>query len=93
MFFGTEYEDECWCGDGDTDVEKNGGPAIATCDSACKGDATEMCGGFDAISAYEINDVAVVIGEKYTQARNVKSPLKKVVTNCKCPNECILNNV
>lgn len=68
-YFGTQFEHECWCGDASTDVEKNGA-AITTCNKACRGDANEICGGRDAISAYQINDVAVVIGENYNEHEN-----------------------
>ncbi|CAM9165509.1 unnamed protein product [Scytosiphon promiscuus] len=50
-FFGTQYGVECWCGDASTDFEANGG---AVCDYDCAGDASEACGGFEAISVYEL---------------------------------------
>ncbi|CAM9135257.1 unnamed protein product, partial [Hapterophycus canaliculatus] len=50
-FFGTQYGVECWCGDAFTDYDANG---EAICDYECAGDTSETCGGFEAISVYEL---------------------------------------
>jgi hypothetical protein len=50
-FAGVEYAAECFC---DNSI-KNGGPAPdgdANCNMACKGDATETCGGSNRLNLY-----------------------------------------
>ncbi|KAI1169114.1 hypothetical protein F5B18DRAFT_9053 [Nemania serpens] len=51
-YFGTEYGDECYCGD-----EFGEGSVTAPssqCGMACSGDATELCGAGDRLSVYEL---------------------------------------
>eukprot|EP00904_Undaria_pinnatifida_P003872 jgi/Undpi1/13486/HiC_scaffold_8.g03145.m1 len=48
-YYGTQYGEECWCGDDDTDYDVNG---VATCDFACVGNSDEICGGRNAMSVY-----------------------------------------
>ncbi|CAN0429880.1 unnamed protein product, partial [Hapterophycus canaliculatus] len=42
---------QCWCGDASIDYEFHG---EADCDYECSGDATQTCGGFEAVSVYEV---------------------------------------
>lgn len=76
VFFGTQYRVECWCGDENTNVELNGGPAIAVCDDQCAGNTEQICGGTDALSAYEIHEPpvadGVVIGETFLRHQHVE---------------------
>ncbi|CAN0515420.1 unnamed protein product, partial [Ectocarpus sp. 12 AP-2014] len=46
-YYGTQYGRECWCGNNaDYDVYGE-----ATCDMACAGDGTDICGGFVTMSS------------------------------------------
>eukprot|EP00903_Cladosiphon_okamuranus_P011441 g10779.t1 len=58
-FFGTQYRDECWCTQENEDFEEHGAIDIAVCDMQCDGDADQICGGYDALSAYEIHESPV----------------------------------
>ena len=42
---------KCWCGD-DSDYDRHG---TAVCDMDCTGDASETCGGRNAMSVYDIS--------------------------------------
>ncbi|OIW26625.1 WSC-domain-containing protein [Coniochaeta ligniaria NRRL 30616] len=50
-FYGVEYGRECWC---DDVIESTAflSPDASVCDMACKGDATETCGGSSTINIY-----------------------------------------
>lgn len=50
-FWGVEYGRECWC---DDVIESTAfvSPDPSVCDMACKGDATETCGGSSTINIY-----------------------------------------
>ncbi|CAM9766583.1 unnamed protein product [Scytosiphon promiscuus] len=48
-FYGTQYGNECWCGDASSDYDKYG---ETVCDIECAGDPLQVCGGFDAVSVY-----------------------------------------
>ncbi|CAN0452164.1 unnamed protein product [Pylaiella littoralis] len=50
VFFGTEYSNECWCSTTFSEPTADG-----VCDYECAGNPSEICGGYDAISAYSIN--------------------------------------
>ncbi|CAN0382047.1 unnamed protein product [Pylaiella littoralis] len=58
-FFGTQFGEECWCGEETAQAifEANG---AASCTINCTGDSTEKCGGDDAISVYSSDDVVEV---------------------------------
>eukprot|EP00903_Cladosiphon_okamuranus_P005860 g5798.t1 len=57
--FGTQWGRQCWCTNDPHEVSINQFSDIyIPCNYVCKGDATEICGGFDAMSVYEINDMA-----------------------------------
>lgn len=43
---------QCWCGDVSIDYESHG--EVDYCDFACTGESTQMCGGFEAMSVYEV---------------------------------------
>ncbi|CAN0148389.1 unnamed protein product, partial [Ectocarpus sp. 12 AP-2014] len=45
-YYGTQYGRECWCGN-NADYVVYG---EASCDMACAGDATDICGGVNAMS-------------------------------------------
>ncbi|CAN0056146.1 unnamed protein product [Ectocarpus sp. 6 AP-2014] len=45
----SDHTCECWCGD-NADYDANG---EGVCDMACSGDASQICGGFYAMSVYE----------------------------------------
>jgi len=62
-YFGAEYAQECWYGDA-----IGGGNAktqTSACDMACKGNASEYCGGPNALSMYQLT-----AGTKLRFARN-----------------------
>ncbi|KAH7025074.1 uncharacterized protein B0I36DRAFT_353239 [Microdochium trichocladiopsis] len=51
---GTEYSNQCFCGD----AIKNGGTAAANaCVMKCSGNSTEICGGADRLSVYSFKGV------------------------------------
>ncbi|KAK3339956.1 WSC domain-containing protein [Lasiosphaeria hispida] len=51
VLFGTEYGDECFCGNV---IEKSANEAnIGECDFPCVGNPAEKCGGSDRLSLYE----------------------------------------
>eukprot|EP00903_Cladosiphon_okamuranus_P006181 g6078.t1 len=51
-FFGTQYSDECWCtSEASPDFDGRG---AGVCDFPCTGDSGQDCGGYDAISVYEL---------------------------------------
>eukprot|EP00903_Cladosiphon_okamuranus_P020283 g18613.t1 len=54
--FGTQYGEECWCVY-DPDVERINqfNDVDLPCNYQCTGDATETCGGWNAMTVYEIN--------------------------------------
>lgn len=52
-YAGTQYGNECWCGDVGTDYDALGS---ATCDVPCSGDATKFCGGSFALTVYELGE-------------------------------------
>ncbi|CAM9763241.1 unnamed protein product, partial [Sphacelaria rigidula] len=52
-FFGTEFGTECFCGVTSDDPDRLGD---ATCNMDCSGDASETCGGRNAISVYEFTN-------------------------------------
>ncbi|CAN0251738.1 unnamed protein product, partial [Ectocarpus fasciculatus] len=47
--FGTQYGKECWCTGSLGTTESS-----TACDFPCAGDADEICGGYDALTLYEI---------------------------------------
>lgn len=49
-YFGTEYAGECYCSRSSDNL--NSLNVATNCDMPCTGNATEMCGGHDAISVY-----------------------------------------
>ncbi|CAM9785404.1 unnamed protein product [Sphacelaria rigidula] len=51
-FFGTQYGQECWCGDASTDYDKNG--VSEGCTFECPGNSADICGGRWAASVYEL---------------------------------------
>ncbi|CAN0558816.1 unnamed protein product, partial [Laminaria digitata] len=53
-YFGTEYGQECFCGADSDDPSRLG---EASCTFPCGGDASQTCGGFNAISVYQYNIV------------------------------------
>ncbi|CAM9721650.1 unnamed protein product, partial [Sphacelaria rigidula] len=55
-YFGTEFGTECFCG-ADTDTPEEAAEAT-NCDVPCAGDATENCGGKNAVSLYEFGGVS-----------------------------------
>ncbi|KAF8258450.1 WSC domain-containing protein [Lactarius quietus] len=47
---GLEYAQECWCGN---EINSPGAPiSQSSCNKACTGDNTEVCGGSDALQLY-----------------------------------------
>ncbi|EXJ93880.1 hypothetical protein A1O1_02273 [Capronia coronata CBS 617.96] len=50
-YFGIEYAQECWTGN--TLASSSAILADSTCSMACKGDATEMCGGNNALTLFQ----------------------------------------
>ncbi|CAM9507519.1 unnamed protein product [Ectocarpus fasciculatus] len=48
-YYGTQYSQECWCGDND-DYDANG---FGVCDTSCSGNSDETCGGTYAMSVYQ----------------------------------------
>ncbi|CAM9947269.1 unnamed protein product, partial [Sphacelaria rigidula] len=52
-YFGTQFGKECFCGPSSDDPSRLGD---ATCNMECSGDASETCGGRNAISVYEFTD-------------------------------------
>ncbi|CAM9875999.1 unnamed protein product [Ectocarpus sp. 8 AP-2014] len=47
-YYGTQFGRECWCGNNAAyDIYGE-----ATCEKACTGDASDVCGGNDAMSVY-----------------------------------------
>eukprot|EP00903_Cladosiphon_okamuranus_P005862 g5799.t2 len=57
--FGTQFGSECWCTfDPELKSITQFSDVDLTCNRNCKGDATETCGGFDAMNVYEITDAA-----------------------------------
>ncbi|CAM9110589.1 unnamed protein product, partial [Ectocarpus fasciculatus] len=55
-YFGTQYAKECWCGDDNYDVF---GESTA-CDDPCDGDASQICGGNNALSISVIEEVSII---------------------------------
>jgi hypothetical protein len=54
-YSGTEYGQECWCGNA---LLNGGGPAPdgnAMCNMACSGDAKEICGGPNRLTLFSLN--------------------------------------
>lgn len=51
MYAGTQYYHECWCSNS-SDYDKNGN--AANCNTPCDGSASQMCGGRNAVSVYEV---------------------------------------
>eukprot|EP00903_Cladosiphon_okamuranus_P021311 g19582.t1 len=51
-YFGLQYSYECWCSTTLSDSETTDG---AICEYPCYNNASETCGGLDAIMVYEIN--------------------------------------
>ncbi|KAF2419023.1 WSC-domain-containing protein, partial [Tothia fuscella] len=49
-YFGTEYGGECYCSSTFPTLAR--GLDGVACGSACKGDGTQACGGFNALSVY-----------------------------------------
>ncbi|CAM9199998.1 unnamed protein product [Ectocarpus sp. 12 AP-2014] len=47
-YYATQFGEECWCGNNDA-YDTNG---VAVCDMECAGDASDICGGFFAMSVY-----------------------------------------
>ncbi|CAM9509059.1 unnamed protein product [Ectocarpus sp. 4 AP-2014] len=47
-YYATQFGEECWCGNNDA-YDANG---AAACDMECSGDASDICGGFFAMSVY-----------------------------------------
>ncbi|KAI0157533.1 heme peroxidase [Xylariaceae sp. FL1272] len=60
-YFGTEYADECYCGDGfgKGSVEA----AAADCKMTCAGNDKEYCGGNDRLSVYQLTPVELTVEE------------------------------
>ncbi|CAM9453682.1 unnamed protein product [Scytosiphon promiscuus] len=57
-YYGTQFSRECWCGAGTpADTYLRYGTALdeSSCDMACTGDETEMCGGFTIMSVYSFD--------------------------------------
>ncbi|CAM9620770.1 unnamed protein product [Ectocarpus sp. 6 AP-2014] len=48
-YYGTQYSQECWCGD-NADYDANG---FGVCDMSCSGNSDEICGGSYAMSVYQ----------------------------------------
>ncbi|CAM9715355.1 unnamed protein product [Ectocarpus sp. 12 AP-2014] len=51
-YYGTQYSEECWCGAEGAEYDANG---EGDCTMRCTGDTAEICGGYNAMSVYEIN--------------------------------------
>ncbi|CAM9126243.1 unnamed protein product, partial [Ectocarpus sp. 4 AP-2014] len=51
-YYGTQYSEECWCGAEGADYDANG---EGDCTMRCTGDTDQICGGYNAMSVYEIN--------------------------------------
>lgn len=52
-YAGTEYFNQCFCGNAISASNAPGAAAnSAKCNSACKGDASQMCGGPNALSLW-----------------------------------------
>jgi len=49
-YAGVQFTNQCWCGNGDIPQEKV--VPKSDCDSACPGDSSKMCGGFDRMNVY-----------------------------------------
>jgi hypothetical protein len=59
---GTEYSDECYCGN---TLQNGGGPAPdgnALCDMTCDGDKTQICGGPNRLTLYSYGAVSLPSG-------------------------------
>ncbi|CAM9363879.1 unnamed protein product [Ectocarpus fasciculatus] len=54
-FYGTQYSEQCWCGN-NAEYDVHGD---TVCDMACSGDSSEVCGGNYAMSVYENDNVEV----------------------------------
>eukprot|EP00903_Cladosiphon_okamuranus_P010393 g9831.t1 len=54
--YGTQYAEECWCGEAGSDYTVYG-EAVGECIMACTGDSDEDCGGYDRMSVYLNDDV------------------------------------
>ncbi|CAM9719121.1 unnamed protein product, partial [Sphacelaria rigidula] len=52
-FFGTEFGEECYCGSSSDDPELFDN---ADCNMGCSGDASETCGGRNAVSVYQFTE-------------------------------------
>lgn len=53
--FGTQFSSECFCvNDPDRESIDKFINEPANCDMTCSGDSDEICGGFNAMSVYEI---------------------------------------
>eukprot|EP00752_Nemacystus_decipiens_P011574 g10278.t1 len=57
--FGTQWRRECWCVE-DPELESINqfSDVAVSCNYKCTGDVTETCGGFDAMTVYEITGAA-----------------------------------
>ncbi|KAI1259995.1 heme peroxidase [Xylariaceae sp. FL1019] len=56
-YFGTEYADECYCGD--TFGKGSSEAASADCRMTCAGNNKEFCGGNDRLSVYQLTELPV----------------------------------
>lgn len=74
QFYGTEYKNECFCGNtisqGNMMLSATSTPSNSTCKMQCGGSSTEICGGAGALSLY--NNTAY-------SAPQVNSPIAKYV--------------
>jgi len=74
-FAGTEFGDECYCGDG---LVNNATVGQDGCNIACAGNSTDICGGVNRISVYQdtsfVPDHIVDVSGNYTEVGCFSEP-------------------
>jgi hypothetical protein len=73
-YAGTEYSQECWCGNSLMNGHDPAPDGDTGCNMACKGDATEMCGGANRLNMYYYG-TSVPTGIQTTAASTTAAPV------------------
>lgn len=78
-YFGTEYSDECYCGN-TINVESgtgvSGKPQTSGCTMVCDGNQEEFCGGSGRLSLYALNGTVVSASSSSTSSTSTSTSTK-----------------
>ncbi|EAW08575.1 WSC domain protein [Aspergillus clavatus NRRL 1] len=71
-YAGMEFGTQCFCGTG---IQNNAGPVASGCDTPCAADASQICGGSNALSLYVIVPIWQSLGcySDSTKARTLST--------------------